>query len=118
MTQHSCSVLPGLAGPRPAAWQAFACKRRERALPPGGRMGDVSRRSAVLRTGSAFLRLSLAHALPGSGAALCYAALREAGATRDKSEACAPSRAVGVRGQPLTLPGIFLKRRKQGVCDG
>jgi hypothetical protein len=105
MTQQSFTVLPGLAGPRPT-------------LPPGGRMDDVSRRSAVLRTGYAFLRLSLAHALPGSGAALCCAAPRGVGTTRDKSEACAPRRTVGVRGQPLTLPGIFLARRKQGVCDG
>jgi hypothetical protein len=73
MTRHSFTILPGHAGPRPAAWQAFASKRRERTLPAGGRMGDDTRRSTVLRTVSASIRMSLAHALPGSGAALCCA---------------------------------------------
>jgi len=58
MTQHPFTVLPGLAGPRPT-------------LPPGGRMGDVSRRSHERQNNDAVPRSDVSCAHPGSGAALC-----------------------------------------------
>ena len=54
--QNFCFARPQ-AGPRPT-------------LPPGGRFVDVTRRNHVRRDCAASRRLPVAHALPGSGAAL------------------------------------------------
>jgi hypothetical protein len=118
MNHHSFSVSPGLAPGR--------APLRGRRLPANAENGPSPREGAwvPLRAEALFdqatrSRVGYSLHMPSQGRARLFWH-RPARVRRCRGQILAglPSRAVGVRGQPLTLPGIFLARRKQGVCDG